>query len=87
LDANVSADYEAVDRAARRAVSQLEFLLINEKRDAFTADITARSAADKKIEIKLAKQADNLTKVQIRIGLFGDEMMSRAILDRIKADL
>ncbi len=87
LDAHVSADYEAVDRAARRAVSQLEFLLINEKRDAFTADITARSAADKKIEIKLAKQADNLTKVQIRIGLFGDEMMSRAILDRIKADL
>jgi hypothetical protein len=50
-------------------------------------DSSYPNASDTKIEIKLSKQADNTTKVEIRVATFGDEPMSRAILDCIKANL
>lgn len=87
LDATLGNQYNPVVDAAARAVSQLQFALISENRDAFNAEIIARTAQDKKIEIKISRQADDLTNLSIRIGMFGNEEESRAILDRVKADL
>ncbi len=44
----------------------------------------ARGAGDKKIRVKVKKQSDTVTEIRIRVGMFGDESMSRQILDRIK---
>jgi hypothetical protein len=87
LDANLDRGYDASTNAANAAVAQLGFAKVSEAKDAFNDEIIARTAADEKVSIKLSKQADNLTKVEIRIGTFGDEKMSRAILNRIQADL
>ena len=38
-------------------------------------------------EVKLKKKAEKVTEIKIRIGLFGDESMSRQILDKIKGRL
>jgi len=35
----------------------------------------------------LTKTGDNLTRLQIRVGVFGDEELSRALLDKIKGNL
>jgi len=87
LDSALSNDLRTVDTATQRAVGQLQFAFVSDRADAFTSEIIARTANDVKVEINLTKQADNLTKVQIRVGTFGDEPMSRAILDRNKANL
>jgi hypothetical protein len=50
-------------------------------------DFVARNAADKKIKIEVERTGERLTKVTIRIGVFGDESLSMAILDKIKANL
>lgn len=86
LDSTLSHPYEAVDQAVNNALAQLQLIKINEKKDAFVAVTTARSADDKKIEIKVTKLADQTTKVQIRVGVFGDEARSLAILDKINAN-
>ena len=85
LDATVGSDYERVIDASNRALDQVQFVRTSEKRDAFSAVIIARTAEDKKVEIRLTKEGDRLTKVQIRIGGFGNEKRSRVILERIQA--
>lgn len=87
LQATLSQTLEATDQAANKALTQLQLVKINETKDAFIAILTARTADDKKVEIKLTKVSAESTKVQIRVGVFGDETRSMAILDKIKANL
>ncbi len=51
------------------------------------AILIARTAEDKKIEIKVSRVGDITSRVQIRVGVFGNEVQSLAILDKIKANL
>ena len=83
LDATVTGPLDTVDAAANRAVQRLQFVKISEAKDALVAEIVARTAQDKKITITLNKVGDTLTRVRIRVGLFGDETISRALLDQI----
>jgi len=74
-------------KASDRAIKQLEFAKVSEKKDALSANLVARTAQDKKVEIDLIKVGDKVTKVKIRVGVFGDEAVSMAILEKIKAEL
>lgn len=87
LDATVGNSYEATVRAANKAIEQLEFAPIGTRRDALSAKITARTAQDKKVEIEVTKVGNDLTRIQIRIGVFGDEKVSMTILEKIKGNL
>jgi hypothetical protein len=84
LDATLPNNLDAVDAATNRAIQHLQFVKVSESKDALSAVITARTAQDKKIEIRLDKAGDALTRVRIRVGIFGDETISRALLDAIK---
>lgn len=87
LDASLSYNLDAVDRATNRAAEQLRFAKINEGSDALARVITLRTAEDKKIEVKLTRTTDTLTQVRIRVGVFGNETVSRALLEKIQANL
>lgn len=87
LSATLSNSFEAVDRASAAALQQLQLVKINDRKDAFVSIARARTADDKKVEIKLTKLSNDTTKVQIRVGVFGDEAKSLAILDKIKSNL
>ena len=71
-------------KAAQNAMDNLGFTITSKEKDAFYGQLIARGASDKKIKIKLKKQADNITEIKIRVGIFGDESMSRQILEKIK---
>jgi hypothetical protein len=87
LDAHLGSPFEVVAAAAEKAVVQLQLYKVSETKDAFSEKILARDAEDKKIEITADKEADNLTKLTIRIGMFGDEEKSHAILEKVNANL
>ncbi len=87
MEATVEHDLDAVFKAAQRALVKLEFARINDQKSAVDAQLVARTALDKRVEIKLVKVASKVTKVQIRIGLVGDQDLSLTILDQIKAGL
>jgi hypothetical protein len=87
LDATLDGPYDAVISASDSALERLQFARIRETKDAFPAEIVARTAEDKKVDVKVAKEADRLTKVSIRIGLFGDEEKSKAVLENIRDEL
>jgi hypothetical protein len=87
LEATLEGSLNATNKAADRAVSQLEFVKISDRKDALAANLTARTAQDKKVEIIMTKVSGQVTKVKIRVGIFGDEAVSLAILDKIRANL
>jgi len=87
LEANVEADLEAVFKATQRALRKLEFAKISEQSSVVDAHLLARTALDKRVEVKLSRVTNQLTKVEIRIGLVGDQALSLTILDKIKAEL
>jgi hypothetical protein len=86
LDATLANKYDATVAASNKAIEALQFAKVSEKKDAFSAVITARTAQDKKVQITVTKSTDTLSRVQIRVGTFGDEGMSMSILDKIKAN-
>ena len=87
LDAALESDYESVVRATNAAIQDLQFAKISENKDALEAILVARTAADKKIEIKIFKVVDKAAKVQIRVGFFGDQKLELTVLEKIKSNL
>lgn len=87
LQADLDAPLDRAARATARAVDQLEFSLISEKKDATAAVYTMRTARDQRIVVTLERKADQLTEAKIRVGTFGDQSLSMTVLDAIKANL
>ncbi|MBW8781228.1 MAG: DUF3568 family protein [Verrucomicrobia bacterium] len=87
LDASLAGSYDSVVKAANRALDDLQFKKINETKDAIKTVLVARTADDKKVRIEITKVSDTLTKVEIRVGVFGNENLSRTILDKIQKNL
>ncbi|MDX9753276.1 MAG: DUF3568 family protein, partial [bacterium] len=52
-----------------------------------TGRLTARGAEDKKVEINFKREAIHITQLKIRVGLFGDETLSRHVLREIQRRL
>lgn len=87
LETTIPHDFESVAAATNRAIQQLQFAKVSEHKDALLDTFIVRSPADKKIEIRLENSARELTKVRIRIGVFGNEPLSLTILEKIKSNL
>lgn len=87
LDTTLETGLDKGVDAVNGAISQLKFAKVSEKKDALGAVIIARNSADKKIEFRLEHQGARITKLKIRVGVFGDEALSLAILEKVKANL
>ena len=87
LDTTLSANLERSARAVNKAIEDLKFAKVSESKDALQSIIIARNAADKKIELHLDRLADDATKLKIRVGTFGDDVLQVTILEKIKANL
>lgn len=82
-----SASLDKTWRAAQAAMKDLQFSVVGQSKDALEGRLTARNATDKKITIRVKKVSDSLTEMRIRVGVFGDESLSRIIHDAIKKGL
>jgi Protein of unknown function (DUF3568) len=87
LDATLPNNYNAVADASAKAIDEMHFALVSQSRDSAGALVTARTVEDTRIMINVEVVDTNLTKVRIRVGTFGDEALSRSILDQIKRNL
>jgi len=82
-----SASLAVVHAATLAGLRDLQIAVINDRSDAISSQVLARTATDRKIEILLAKQSPSGTEIRIRVGTFGDEQLSRLVLEKIKAHL
>jgi hypothetical protein len=87
LDVTLNANLDRSLFAVNEAIRQLQFAKVSERKDALEAIVIARNVSDKKIEMRLDKLAQDATKLKIRVGTFGDEALTQAVLERIRANL
>lgn len=87
LESSVEADLDATYAAAQSALAKLEFARIEQRKSGLDAQLVHRTALDKRVEIKLKKITDRLTKIEIRVGIVGDQELSLTLLDKIRAEL
>ena len=87
LKSTEEASLDSTWQAAQKAIEELEFLVTSKQKDAISAKLIARGATDKKIELILKKVSEDLTEVRIRVGIFGDESLSRLVLEKLKNHL
>ena len=87
IEAILEEDLGQVYAASLRALDKLEISATRKEKDALSAVIVGRTAADKKITIKLKATENNLTNLSIRVGVFGNRPQSQRIYDEIKKHL
>ena len=87
LEAVLEEDVSQAYQAALKALDELEISATKKQKDALAAVIVGRTVADKKITIKLKAAENNLTKLSVRVGVFGNQAQSRRIYDEIKKNL
>ena len=87
LEAVVQATPRKVVAEARAALDDMGIRVLASDWDDHEGTVNARTADDKKIMIKVVKQTESTSTVSIRVGTFGDEAMSQAIYEKIKANL
>lgn len=87
LRSTLDAPYERVWSATQRALADLEMPVTAQEKDGLTGQITARATGDRKITVRLRKVTGTATEVRIRVGTWGDEAVSRQILEQIQRRL
>lgn len=74
-------------KATDAAVKDLGFTVALRRADALTAHYELHSAANKKILLDLKSTGEQSAELRIRVGSFGDEVLSRTIHERIRKHL
>jgi hypothetical protein len=89
LETEVHYGIDHVYAATKKAADDLKLHVITSEggKDALSAALTARDAADKRVSIKLKTVTQDVTKMSIRIGTFGDQTKQRLICDKIRDNL
>ncbi len=87
LQSTLDGSLSRCTKAADKAITQLKFAKVEENRDALTSVIVARTAEDKRVEIKMTATTSHVVNVSIRVGVFGDSRIATAVLEKIKSNL
>lgn len=87
LDTTLSGTLDRSTGAVNKAIEQLRFAKVSERKDALQVIIIARNASDKRIELHLDKLGDDATKLKIRVGTFGNDFLQTTILEKVKENL
>lgn len=87
LEAAVANPIAEVFAAGEAAVLELQFKVTNSKLGEFNGYIRARESQGRKIVIDVEKKSPVVTKINVRVGLFGDQAISRLILSHIQEKL
>jgi hypothetical protein len=84
LKTNEDVPIDKLWNATQAAIKEMGFTVKKFEKAASSAQFVALTADDKTITIKLKKRNDFLTEITIRAGTFGDESLSKKILEEIR---
>ena len=73
--------------AIARAIKNLELKPIQVDTDKLSGTVILETGAQQKITVRYKKLNDTSTQISIRVGVFGDENLSRALLEQIKDEM
>lgn len=87
LQTTYAASFNRTWEASLSALKDLGITVYNTQKDATEGDIEATKADGTKVKINLKPTGSDTTSVKIRVGIFGDEEVSRTISNQISKRL
>ena len=87
LTAAETADLDRVWAAAQGAMDDLDFVIQSRLTTAGSAKLIARGAGSRRVTVTVERRVGSLTDITVRVGYFGDEPLSRLILQKIRRRL
>jgi hypothetical protein len=87
LEDTINRPVSKVYEASMKALKQLELPVFEHEKDSMSAKITSMFADDKKVWINIESVTSDTSKITIRVGMTGDEVKSRRILEAVHKHL
>ena len=87
LEAELDAPVPEAAEAAVQALEKLGLRRIDARSTGLDAEIVAETADGTELQLALEARGQSGSHIEIRVGTFGDEEMSRRILDEIEEEL
>ena len=87
LESHLAASVPQAADAVHRAIYSMKLTPMGRTGDNSDMTFQARDVQGQKIKIRLEPEGRKVTKVTIRVGNFGDETLSRALLEEIDRQL
>lgn len=75
---------DQVWQAAQDAVADLEFTTKSAAKDSLQAKLVAEQADGTDVQIELKRLDEDATRVQIKVGAFGDQGVSELVLSKLR---
>ena len=83
----MTSDPVAVTNAAKSVVEDLKLTVVASGSSGLDGKVIARTANNTKLTVDVKSAGENLSRVTIRAGGFGDRTIQKQVLDRIRAKL
>ncbi len=77
-------DLDRAWEAALGAMDDLDFTITSRYLTATSAKLVARGAGSRRVTVAVERRVGGLTDIHVRVGFFGDEALSRLILDKMR---
>jgi len=87
LEASVEGTFRQVVNATDQAIEDNSITLLSKEVTSHSITYVLKTPQEDKIDLSITYAARNLTNVMIRVGVFGDEPLSRRILNEIESRL
>ena len=87
LQTNYASPLDETWQAALSALQDLGYRIISSQKDGTEGEIEARRIGGDKVRVGLSVSGPETTLVKIRVGVFGDEAVSRTIERKIASGL
>ncbi len=87
LEATIDGTPQKLVQASEAALKELDIHVVSSDASGVDGRVVGRTALQKKADITIKRETDRTCRLAIRVDTFGDEALSRRILDKIRAQL
>lgn len=87
LEGYTKADVEKTAVAAKGVLEDLKCMIVTYHASKVDGEVTGRSPDDRVYNVEIRYDTDTSSRIFIRVGSFGDEALSRMVLQRIQERL
>ena len=78
---------QAVAAASAEAAKQMELTVTSNNATTLDARVVARTASDTPVVVDVKSHGPDASRVSVRVGRFGDDVMQAAMLEKIRQNL
>ena len=86
-DAVVDADTKTVTAASEKAMKEMELYVVSSSATGFDGRVDGRTPGDTKVVVVVKHYGENLSKVSVRVGNFGNSAMQDELLEKIRQNV